>query len=82
MYGKCRVIFNIANGVVTGISGGPEVSSHYYLETDYDYQIPYIPQYNGSPANKKYVDDNDATLLQEAKNYTDSQIQETLGGEY
>lgn len=29
-----------------------------YLDTDVDYQTPYTPTYNGSPATKKYVDDS------------------------
>lgn len=28
-----------------------------FLRTDIDYSTPYTPQYNGSPATKKYVDD-------------------------
>lgn len=32
--------------------------SPYVLRTDYDYPTPYTPLYNGSPATKKYVDDN------------------------
>lgn len=31
------------------------------LATDVDYQTPYTPAYNGSPATKKYVDDGLAT---------------------
>ena len=29
-----------------------------YLDTNQDYSTPYTPQYNGSPATKKYVDDH------------------------
>lgn len=33
-----------------------------FLETYYDYTTPYTPQYNWSPATKKYVDDNDTVV--------------------
>lgn len=39
------------NSAVTGV-----------LETDEDYTTPYEPQYDGSPATKKYVDDKTPTI--------------------
>lgn len=42
-----------------------------YLALDYDYPSPYTPQYPGSPATKKYVDDTIANSVTSA-----------LGGEY
>ena len=35
-----------------------------YIRTDVDYQTPYTPTYNGSPATKKYVDDKIAEASQ------------------
>ena len=32
------------------------------IKTDTDYATPYTPQYNGSPATKKYVDDHDTVV--------------------
>ena len=33
-----------------------------YLATDVNYSTPYTPTYDGSPATKKYVDDNDTIV--------------------
>ena len=33
-------------------------SNTHFLSTEVDYSTPYNPQYNGSPATKKYVDDH------------------------
>ena len=44
---------------VTNISFYSWVPSINYLDTNVNYSSPYIPQYNGSPATKKYVDDRD-----------------------
>ena len=33
-----------------------------YLKTDVNYSTPYTPQYNGSPATKKYVDEHWAVI--------------------
>ena len=35
-----------------------------YLDTDVDYRFPYVPQYDGSPATKKYVDDGVADKVE------------------
>lgn len=45
----------ISNSAVIGIS----VSSlnMNFLDLSTNYTVPYTPQYNGSPATKKYVDD-------------------------
>ena len=50
------VKFTISNWSVTGITADSYTDN--ILKTDYDYQVPYMPQYNGSPATKKYVDDS------------------------
>lgn len=44
----------------------PLVKSVKYLDTNTNYTTPYTPTYDGSPANKKYVDDKVA----EGGNYT------------
>lgn len=50
--------FTIANDTVTriNINSGTSVAS--FLSTTDDYNQIYTPLYNGSPANKKYVDDS------------------------
>ena len=48
-------------GVVKSIEHRSNAASYgrmQYLALDYDYPSPYTPQYDGSPATKKYVDDN------------------------
>ena len=54
------VNFTISDGSVTKITKSniniEQVAK--VLETDVDYPTPYTPQYNGSPATKKYVDDS------------------------
>lgn len=37
-------------------------TSIHYLDTNVNYWTPYTPQYNGSPATKKYVDDHDTVI--------------------
>ena len=44
----------------------PLVKSVKYLDTNTNYTTPYTPTYDGSPANKKYVDDK----IAEGGNYT------------
>ena len=81
-FGNSYVIFNITRSNITSISGNTSTEYKYFLETDVNYSQAYTPTAGPNPATKKYVDDSDATLLQSAKDYTDSQILETLGGEY
>ena len=47
----------ISAGIATSITatGGQIIK---YLDTNVDYSTPYTPTYDGSPATKKYVDDN------------------------
>ena len=52
-----KIIFNLENWTVVSISWEYTTVSPNVLATDYDYQTPYTPTYNGSPATKKYVDD-------------------------
>ena len=60
---------SLVRDVITlSVTGGTTVSSisanarnnviASVLKTDTDYSTPYTPQYNGSPATKKYVDDH------------------------
>lgn len=42
-------------GTVTSVQSGAGV--RYFLEAGRIYSTPYTPQYDGSPATKKYVDD-------------------------
>lgn len=41
-----------------GFSFGSDLVGETYLATDVNYQTPYEPLYDGSPATKKYVDDS------------------------
>lgn len=52
--------FTLNSGVVTGITLGTSSLSDdlYVLDTVTNYSTPYTPQYDWSPATKKYVDDN------------------------
>ena len=53
-------------GIVKGITytaSAYTYSNATYLSIDQDYSTPYIPQYPGSPATKKYVDDSIATNI-------------------
>lgn len=81
-FGNSYVIFNITGSNITSISGNTSTEYKYFLETDVNYSQAYVPTAGPHPATKKYVDDSGTDLLQEAKDYTDSQIQEALGGEY
>lgn len=51
-----RLNFSIMNERVISVSKIDE-SILDYIRLNTDYPTPYIPQYNGSPATKKYVDD-------------------------
>lgn len=46
----------------------PLVKSVKYLDTNTNYTTPYTPTYDGSPANKKYVDDSASALLSQVSN--------------
>lgn len=50
------LLFNISSNTVTSISY-THSNIIDVLRTGKDYGTPYTPQYNGSPATKKYVDD-------------------------
>lgn len=54
--GELTIRFNSSN-VVTTITWGNTNFSWSYIATDFNYPTPYTPQYLGSPATKKYVDD-------------------------
>ena len=50
-----NLVLNVNNDVVQSVT-----NNHYtvnYLSTSHNYSTPYTPQYDGSPATKKYVDD-------------------------
>ena len=65
------ITFHINNGEVQSIDGAYSLVNNFYLDTDTDYQTPYTPYFDGSPANKKYVDDA-----------ITNNITNVLGGEY
>ena len=65
------VKFHIENGEIQSIDGTYFLTTNYYLDSDTNYQTPYIPSHPGSPASKKYVDDAIA-----------NNITNVLGGEY
>lgn len=43
-------------------------SSNTFLDTNENYNTPYVPKYDGSPATKKYVDDITPTKVSELEN--------------
>ena len=49
---------NLSSDTVTGIIENNNYNAIVYLNTNSNYQTPYTPLYDGSPATKKYVDDN------------------------
>lgn len=48
-------------GTVTSVQANASI--RYFLEASRVYTTPYTPQYDGSPATKKYVDDKAATVM-------------------
>lgn len=53
-----NITFWITNWSVTSISSSvTNINGSYFLSTMVNYSTPYTPQYPGSPATKKYVDD-------------------------
>ena len=55
---RASLYFKITNDVVTTIYYSTEVQDINYLDTQKNVAGNYVPQYNNSPANKKYVDDS------------------------
>ena len=55
---RTYVIMGVTNSVVTSVSDRTDYITWQYLATWVNYSTPYTPQYDGSPATKKYVDDN------------------------
>lgn len=54
-----NILISFSDGTVTGINVANYASNWpYVLATNYNYSTPYTPQYNWSPATKKYVDDS------------------------
>lgn len=56
-----RLQFTISGGACTSIASAT-VTLMSVLDTGTNYSTPYTPQYNGSPATKKYVDDHDTVV--------------------
>ena len=65
------VQLTLNNTTVTNVGKWTYNDTIDYLRIDYDYSTPYVPQYPGSPATKKYVDDSIANAITDA-----------MGGEY
>jgi len=57
------VQLTLNNTTVTNVGKWTYNDTVDYLRIDYDYSKPYTPQYNGSPATKKYVDDSIASNI-------------------
>jgi len=57
---SCTSIFTlqIESWSVTSISNPSNYQMYYYLDPSVNYNTPYVPQYDWSPATKKYVDDS------------------------
>jgi len=51
-------IFFDSSHNATVIHDSNKLNEQGFIETDYNYSTPYTPTYAGSPATKKYVDDN------------------------
>lgn len=51
-------IFFDSSHNATVIHDSTKLNEQGFIETDYNYSTPYTPTYAGSPATKKYVDDN------------------------
>lgn len=67
-----NLIFSLSDWTVTWITTGYGGNlSMYYLSPWVNYGTPYTPQYDWSPATKKYVDDNKTTVV-DALNSTSS----------
>ena len=60
-YYKITIKVTLSNNVVTKVEAGVSAPSLPYIKVDYNYGTPYTPQYAGSPATKKYVDDSIST---------------------
>ena len=58
---RASLYFTITNDAVTAIHYSTEVQNINYLDTLKNVAGNYVPQYNNSPANKKYVDDSIST---------------------
>lgn len=52
------IVLSVTSWSVTSISTQWRTTIANVLATNQDYSSPYVPQYNGSPATKKYVDDS------------------------
>ncbi len=70
-----NLIFSLSSNSVTSVttSYGGNLTM-YYLSPVVDYATPYQPQYPGSPATKKYVDDNVADKVEWPISSTDWNI--------
>ena len=62
---ELRIILTITSEKVTEVKNTGTISSTLgqYLKTNYNYRNPYIPKYDGSPATKKYVDEQISTKI-------------------
>lgn len=58
------MLLRISNGTIINIRTQQNYMSDFFLSPDKDYAVPYIPQYDGSPATKKYVDDGIADKVE------------------
>ena len=55
--------FVLSSGTVTAINYNSDVWSWRWLDPTVNYSTPYTPQYNWSPATKKYVDDSISAIV-------------------
>ena len=61
--GRKTIVLSVTSWSVTSISTQWRTTIANVLATNQDYSSPYVPQYNGSPATKKYVDDSVADVI-------------------
>ena len=66
--------FNLNSSTVSSIANSNARLTSYYLRTWFNYPTPYTPQYNGSPATKKYVDDKMYSWTTAPSNPTEWQL--------
>ena len=73
-----KITLTVVSDEVTAITIGEYQISPNVLATDVNYNVPYTPLYNGSPATKKYVDDGLATKQNVLTPWTRITIQDNV----
>lgn len=61
-----KIIFVFTDNEITTVAANDSVATLNCLVAEKNYNSPYTPQYNGSPATKKYVDDSITSAITNA----------------